>query len=133
MYKQKELKTLLLGASLNPYSYAFMAAKRLYEKGYEFIPMSNKPGTIFGQEILDINTKPTLHNIHTIAVYLNPEKQREWYDYLLSIQPQRVIFNPGAENPDFSQMAKVQGIEVENSCILTLLSIGNYSPSFNVK
>ncbi|MDH5604004.1 MAG: CoA-binding protein [Cyclobacteriaceae bacterium] len=125
--------TLVLGASQNPYSYSYLAAKKLYDNGYDFMLMSNKSGTLFDHEILDITRKPSISNIHTIAVYLNAEKQKEWYGYLLSLKPRRIIFNPGAENRELYEMAREKGIEVENSCVLTLLSIGNYSPLLDIK
>jgi len=105
----------------------------LYDNGYDFMLMSNKSGTLFDHEILDITRKPSISNIHTIAVYLNAEKQKEWYGYLLSLKPRRIIFNPGAENRELYEMAREKGIEVENSCVLTLLSIGNYSPLLDIK
>ncbi|MBL7891153.1 MAG: CoA-binding protein, partial [Bacteroidia bacterium] len=55
-----------------------------------------------------------------------PQNQPSWYDYILSLKPKRIIFNPGTENPEFEKMAASKGIEVQEACTLVLLSIGQY-------
>jgi hypothetical protein len=59
-------------------------------------------------------------------MYVGVQNQPGWYDYILSLKPKRIIFNPGAENPEFAQMASKNGIEVVEACTLVMLSIGNY-------
>jgi hypothetical protein len=59
-------------------------------------------------------------------MYLNASRQAEYEDYILSLHPKRIIFNPGAENPSFSEKAKQQGIEVLDACTLVMLSVGTY-------
>ena len=119
--------TVILGASQDPSSYSWMAARKLESNGFSFVPLSNKRGKLFDQDILDIHDKPEIPDVHTIVVYLRAEKQVEWYEYLFSLSPERIIFNPGAENPELFMLAKEKGIRVENACTLTLLSIGAYS------
>ena len=117
-------KTLVLGASPNPNRYAYHAVSRLIAKGYEVIPLGIRTGEIAGKKI--IQGKPLLENIDTITLYINPKIQVGYYDYILSLNPKRIIFNPGTENPVLAKMAKEQNIEVAIACTLVLLSIGNY-------
>lgn len=124
MLNQKMKKTLVFGASPNPNRYSYHAVSRLLEKGYEIIPLGIRKGSISGKEI--IQGIPPLENIHTITLYINPNNQIEYYDYILSLNPKRIIFNPGTENPVLVNKAKEQGIEVEIACTLVLLSVGNY-------
>ena len=117
-------KTLVLGASPNPSRYAYTAVRRLKENGHEVIPLGIRQGEIDGIKIQ--TGQPELKDLHTVSVYLNPARQKEYYDYLLKLRPKRIIFNPGAENPDLMQLAKKEGIEVLTACTLVLLSIGNF-------
>ncbi|TDK41958.1 CoA-binding protein [Algoriphagus formosus] len=118
--------TLIVGATTNPSRYAYSAAQLFFEKGIEFIPIGIKSGQVFGKEILDLRKKPSLDEIHTITLYIGPQNQGEWIDYLISLKPQRIIFNPGTENMDFAQKAKNEGIEVLFACNLVMLSTGQF-------
>lgn len=119
-------KTVIIGATPNPSRYAFLAAERLGKKGYEFIPLGIKKGEVFGKEILDLHEKPIIEDVDTVTMYIGPQNQPEWYDYILSLKPKRIIFNPGTENFEFEKMAYNQGVEVEESCTLVMLGVGNY-------
>lgn len=118
------MKTVVLGASNNPIRYSYTAVKQLLHRGHEVIPVGIKKGAIEGVPIQ--NGTPELEDVHTITLYLNPQRQKEYYDYILGLQPQRIIFNPGTENPELLQLAKEQGIETEIACTLVMLSVGNY-------
>ncbi|MFN3996221.1 CoA-binding protein [Algoriphagus sp.] len=124
--KVESKKTLLVGASPNPSRYAFVAAKMLAERNFDFIPIGIKKGEVFGKEIIDLRTKPQLQGIHTITLYIGPSHQGEWMDYLIALNPKRIIFNPGAENPDFYRKAKSAGIEVVHACNLVMLSTDQF-------
>ena len=65
-------------------------------------------------------------NIDTVTLYLNPEVQKSYYDYILSLKPKRVIFNPGTENMELISLLSAQGIQSEIACTLVLLSTGQY-------
>jgi predicted CoA-binding protein len=64
--------------------------------------------------------------VDTITLYIGPAHQPQYYDYVLNLKPQRVIFNPGTENPEFEKKVRDAGIEVLEACTITMLSIGNY-------
>ncbi len=118
--------TLIVGATVNPSRYAYMAAKMFWSKGLEFIPIGIKKGEVFGKPILDLRSKPDLRDIHTITLYIGPSHQAEWMDYLIGLKPKRIIFNPGTENPDFFSKATKAGIEVLSACNLVMLSTGQF-------
>ncbi len=120
----KNKKTLVLGASTKPDRYAFKAITMLTEKGHSVIAIGQNSGEVAG---VKINTKTIpLKNIDTVTLYLNPIRQREYYNYILETKPKRVVFNPGTENPEFYQLLKANGIEVEVSCTLVLLATNQY-------
>ncbi len=124
--KSEDRKTLIVGATNNPSRYAFVAAKMLDQHGFEFVPIGIKTGEVFGRKILDLRSKPRLEGIHTITLYIGPANQTEWIDYLISLQPKRIIFNPGTENPEFFQKAKEAGIDAFSACNLVMLSTGQF-------
>jgi predicted CoA-binding protein len=119
-------KTLILGASPNPSRYAHTAAKMLKESNIPFVPVGIKSGETFGEKILDLKEKPAVNDVHTITMYIGPQNQKEWYDYILSLKPQRMIFNPGSENKELMDMADKIGIEILPACTLVMLSTGQF-------
>jgi len=119
-------KTVIIGATPNPSRYAYFAADRLSNAGHEFVPVGVKKGEVFGEEIQDIRKSPEVKDVDTITLYLGARHQPEYYDYLLSLNPKRIIFNPGTENPELSKMAQEKGIETENACTLVMLGSGIY-------
>lgn len=117
-------KTLVLGASPNPSRYSYAAVRQLTRYGHKVVAIGNREGAIDGVNIQ--KGQPSLENIDTITLYLSAENQKQYYDYIFSLQPKRIIFNPGAENPELSRMAREKGIEVLPACTLVMLSVGNY-------
>lgn len=117
-------KTLILGASPNPARYAFAAAQMLHQRGYEFVPVGIKQGEVLGHPIR--RDKEPIPGIHTITLYIGPQHQPEWQDYILETAPQRLIFNPGTENPQLRQRAESQGIQPIQACTLVMLSTGQF-------
>ena len=117
-------KTVILGATPNPERYAYLATSRLKRAGHEVLPVGNKKGEIEG--IVIENGTPQYEGVDTVTLYLNPDNQKPYYDYILSLKPKRIIFNPGTENWELVKLAKEQGIETEIACTLVMLSIGNY-------
>lgn len=118
--------TLIVGATTNSGRYAYLAAQSLHKHGVDFIPIGIKKGEVLGEEILDLKSMPKLENIHTITLYIGPQHQTEWMDYLISLKPERIIFNPGTENPEFISKAKAAGISVLPACTLVMLSTGQF-------
>jgi len=117
-------KTLVLGASLKPHRYSNIATRRLKKYAHEVVPIGLRAGDIEGTSIL--KGKPEVTDIDTVTLYMNPKRQVEFYDYILGLQPKRIIFNPGTENMELIKLAEAQGIKAEIACTLVMLSVGNY-------
>lgn len=117
-------KTLVLGASLNPSRYSHLAINRLVNNNYEVVAIGLREGKVAGIEI--IKDKKLFEGIDTITLYLNPQRQKEYYDYIISLNPKRVIFNPGTENPELYQLLSENNIESEVACTLVLLGTNQY-------
>ena len=116
----KNKKTLVLGASTNPSRYSFMAINSLVKHENSVVALGLKEGEVAG---IKIQTKQIpFTNIDTVTLYLNPQRQRDYYNYIVSLQPKRVIFNPGTENPEFYQLLRLNNIKAEVACTLVLLS-----------
>lgn len=117
-------KTLILGASTNPARYAYLVANKLVRKGHPIVNVGRKVGKVAGVEIQLPETIYT--DIDTITVYVGPQNQAPYYDYILNTKPKRLIFNPGAENPELAELARNKGIEVVEACTLVMLNTGQY-------
>lgn len=117
-------KTLVLGASSNPSRYSYLAMNRLYNMKHPVVGIGLRNGKAGS---VDISTETTpLDGIDTITLYLNAANQKQYYDYILSLHPKRIIFNPGAENDELFNLAKQNGIQPIEACTLVLLSTGQY-------
>ncbi len=119
-------KTVIIGATTNKGRYAFMAAERLDGANIDFVPVGIKKGEVLGKSILQLREKPAVTDVHTVTMYIGPQNQPEWYNYILSLHPKRILFNPGTENETFQNMARQQNIEVVEGCTLVMLGVGTY-------
>ena len=116
--------TLVIGASTNPNRYSFMAINMLNQYGHTVFAIGSKLDHIGALEITT-ELKP-FENIDTITLYINPKIQSNYIDYIYSLNPKRIIFNPGTEHPSFMKEAIAKGIKCEEACTLVLLRIGSY-------
>ncbi len=115
-------KTLVLGTSLKSERYSNIVIHRLIEKNIETVAIGLKKGKV---KNISIETEKILFkDIHTITLYLNAKRQQDYYQYIINLNPKRVIFNPGTENPEFYAILEKNGIEVEIACTLVLLRMG---------
>lgn len=117
-------KTLVIGASENPERYSNKAIKQLRHHEHPVVALGLKKGKVVDVEITD--KKEAFENIDTITMYLSARNQIPLYQYILNLQPKRIIFNPGAENEELIKLAQAKGIIVEEACTLVMLSVGNY-------
>ncbi len=117
-------KTLVLGASDNPARYSYLAIQRLRNHGHPVAGIGRK-NTKVGDVVIE-KAKQPIADIDTITLYLNPTHQQEYYDYILSLKPKRIIFNPGTENEELQSLAKKNNIESLEACTLVMLSTGQY-------
>lgn len=117
-------KTLVLGASENPARYSNMAINRLRRHGHEVVAVGLREG-----QVLDVpiqTGRPELEGIDTVTLYMNPKNQEPYLDYILSLQPRRIVFNPGTENPTLVHLAMEKNIDPVYGCTLVMLGSGQY-------
>ena len=117
-------KTIVLGASTNPSRYSNMAVKKLLNYGYEVIPIGIKKGEIEGIKIAA--AEGVIEDVDTVTLYLGPQNQPQYYNYVKSLKPKRVIFNPGTINQEFIEQLEQEGVEVVDACTLVMLSANTY-------
>lgn len=117
-------KVLIIGASNNPERYSYKAAQKLLAHGFEIEMIGKKSDVVFDQTI-DVEKKP-FEDIDTVTLYVSDKFQKEYYEYVVSLNPNRVIFNPGTENPEFESLLIQNDIHVEEACTLVLLSTGQF-------
>ena len=117
-------KTVVLGASDNPARYSFLAVDKLKRFGHEVVAIGKKEGKVGNTDV--ITERPDEKDVDTVTLYLNPQHQKQYYDYILSLHPKGIIFNPGAENDELYDLAKTNGIQPLEACTLVMLSTGQY-------
>ena len=122
MWKNKP--TVVIGASPNTDRYSYKATISLQQHNHTVYPIGIRNGKINDLDI--ITSKPNIDNIDTVTLYVGADNQPAWFDYIFSLNPKRIIFNPGTENPEFEALAISKGIEVLDACTLVLLSINQY-------
>ncbi len=118
------MKTLIIGASSNPERYSYLAAQRLLAHGHDIELIGKRPDIIFDHKI--DTEKKDFEDIDTVTLYVSDKFQTEYYDYIISLNPRRVIFNPGTENPEFEKLLIQNDISAEEACTLVLLRTGQY-------
>jgi len=121
---KSDMKTLVLGASTNPQRVSFQAMHRLKSAGHEVVAVGGREGEVAGIPIHKGATP--FENVDTVTLYLNATRQEQYYDYIMSLNPRRIIYNPGAENPELAKLAREHGIENEAACTLVMLSLDDY-------
>ena len=117
-------KTVVLGASSNPARYSYLAIQRLRAHNHPVVAIGRRVGQVADVDIS--KEHPQENDVDTITLYLNPQNQVEYYDYILNLHPKRIIFNPGTENDDLIQKAKENNIKPVIACTLVMLSTGQY-------
>ncbi|WP_413512681.1 CoA-binding protein [Myroides odoratus] len=117
-------KTIVLGASENIERYSNKAIRMLREYGHPVVAHGLRMG-----QVVDVDIATDLigyNDIDTVTLYLNPQRQVDFYDYIIRLQPQRVIFNPGTENPELYKLLIKNNIGYEEACTLVLLRTNQF-------
>jgi uncharacterized protein len=117
-------KTLVIGASTNQTRYSYLAINKLLQYNHEVVAIASKPGAIKTVEFAT-NQIP-FSDVDTVTLYINPQLQIAYYNYIFSLHPKRIIFNPGTENAELAALAKQNNIVPIEACTLVLLSTGQY-------
>jgi predicted CoA-binding protein len=123
-YTMETKKTLVMGASTEPGRYSYKAVKMLQRFGHPVVALGKKEDNLDGVKIE--KGQVPFDDVDTVTLYLNPMNQRQYYDYIVGLKPERVIFNPGTENPELYKLLKDNNIDIEVGCTLVMLSINQY-------
>lgn len=119
--------TLIAGFSPRPGRYSLMAYEALKRNGHTVYLMNNRGGSFEGHSIFRFcpdTLKPG--DVHTITLYMRAIHQQNYYECFLNLKPQRIIFNPGTENPVLRELCVHHGVEPLEGCTLVMLSTGQY-------
>jgi uncharacterized protein len=120
------LKTVVvLGASRNPERYSNRAVKMLKEQGYHTIPVNPVCDEIEGLKVVS-NLTLIEEKVYALSIYLSPKKIKPLIESIISLKPERVIFNPGSESVEIEERLQESGIFYEEACTLVLLSTGQF-------
>jgi predicted CoA-binding protein len=116
---------VVLGASPKAERYSNKAVRLLLEHGHQVIPVH--------PVVAEIEQLPVVHAldhiqrpVDTVTVYLSPERSGSLEKDIRALKPERVIFNPGTENPELKKALECDGVEVEEACTLVLLNTGQF-------
>lgn len=115
-------KTLVIGGSIKPERFSNKAIRKLLKYGHPVVSIGLRPGEVQGVKIE--TGRPDFSDIHTVTMYVGPRHQPAYYDYVIGLKPERIIFNPGTENPEFENLAKEAGIQPIINCTLVMLEEG---------
>jgi predicted CoA-binding protein len=122
---EKPLHVAVVGASPDPDRYSNMAVRRLKARGYVVVPVHPVHATVEGLAVA--RSLPGIHGkIHTVTMYVNARNSSAIERDLIALAPERVIFNPGAENPELAEKLRERGIRTVEACTLVLLSTGRF-------
>jgi predicted CoA-binding protein len=116
--------TLVIGASLKETRFSNKCVRTLKSGNFPVTAIGLREGMIDTTPVL--TGTPELENIHTVTLYLSSDNQKAWYDYILKLNPKRVVFNPGAENKEFADMLSTAGIETIEDCTIIMVQSGRY-------
>ena len=112
---------VVLGASPKPTRYSNRAVRLLQEQGYRVTPIHPRCAQIEGLAVTD-KLERVERPVHTLTLYLGPERLSPLIDTVLALGPQRVIFNPGSELTELEECLDQAGIPWLHACTLVMLS-----------
>ena len=119
-------KTLVLGASLKSIRYSNIAINMLLDYQHKVVAIGLRKGNIRDVEIITSISDFIEKDIETVTLYLNASRQVAYYDFIIKLKPNRVIFNPGTENWEFMDLLEKNNIDYEVACTLVLLRTSQY-------
>jgi len=122
---QQRQRVAVVGASAKPERYSNRAVRELVRHGHEVIPVHPAASSIEGLPVVPHVADLSGH-VDTVTLYVSAKRSSELTGALASLHPDRVIFNPGAENPELAEALEAEGIRTEEACTLVLLSTGQF-------
>ena len=119
------MNVAVIGASDKPERYSYQAVKLLQDKGHTVYPVHQRIKLIDGVPVFS-SIKEVPASIDTITMYVASDISNLLAKDILDKKPKRIIFNPGAENPQLASQAQVQGIKTLEACTLVKLRSGQF-------
>lgn len=118
---------VILGASPNPNGISNTVVRYLKNKGMRVWPVSvtnqatdkAHSTNVYSDEILQ-----EIEKVDTVSIFINPTRQKKYYDYLLQIKPRCIVFNPGTENEELIQLATKHHIKIVKGCTIAMYISG---------
>ncbi len=117
-------KVIVIGASTDVSRYSNKAVRRLLLNDFEVIAIGNKEGVIENVQIQ--TTPPSVDNVYAITLYINPQIQKQYFDFIIKTNPGFIFFNPGTENEELVNLAQQNNIKTREGCTLVALSVGGF-------
>jgi predicted CoA-binding protein len=114
------MNVLLIGATDKPDRYAYLAMKLLLEKGHAVYLVHPRLREIEGLHVYQTLCEIS-EPIHTATLYIGAARSGLMIEEILGCHPQRIIFNPGAENDALEKQARDAGIETVRGCTIMML------------
>ena len=115
----------VLGASPKPERHSNQAVRALVKNGHRVIPVHP-----LLKQIAGVPAVPALSQIddevHTLTLYVGPERGIKLLEEMIDLKPDRVIMNPGTESEEIEEQLTAQGIRVLRACTLVLLRTGQF-------
>lgn len=115
----------MLGASPKPERYSNRAIRLLLEHNHSVIPVHPAMDAIEGLPVCRTLSDIT-ESVHTLTMYVSAVLSTPLAAEVLALRPERVIFNPGTENPELYGRLDEAGIPHEEACTLVLLNSGQF-------
>jgi uncharacterized protein len=118
-------RVVIVGASDKPDRYAHKAMRALLQHGHQVSLVHPVLDSIDGLPVHhDLASVPT--PVDTVTLYVGPAVSAGLGEKLVALQPRRVLFNPGTENPALEFLLSAAGIRAERACTLVLLATGAF-------
>jgi uncharacterized protein len=111
---------VVFGASPNPLRHANKAVKSLVRRNKNVIPIGFRKGSIAGIDI--VTDLIEIEGSISVLLYLGPKRQVDYYNYIINLQPKKIVFNPGTKNEELKKLAIENGISVIEDCALVMIN-----------
>ena len=118
--RDKRQRVIVIGASAKPERYSNRAVRLLIQHGHEVVPVNPAVSSIEGLPVVS-RLEDLSGHVDTVTLYVSAERSSALEDAITHLHPDRVIFNPGAENPALRAILEGNGICTEEACTLILL------------
>jgi len=122
---ENKVAVAVLGASPKRERYSNQAVRMLLEHGHAVIPVHPAATEIEGLPV-SASLADIGRAVDTLTVYVSPAHSAPLRESILALNPKRVIFNPGTENPSLKNTLDEHGIQTEEACTLVLLHTGQF-------